>query len=108
MDSINVLLGLITAHVFGDYAFQTAYIAEDKKRNFYHLLVHCWIYTACFGILLAVLNKFNFGIVSFIFVSHVIVDYLKCKIENKIGSKAYVLDQVLHYLVISIVFVLIK
>lgn len=108
MELINTILGLITAHIFGDYVFQSAYIAENKKRNIYHLLVHCWIYTACFWCVLFLLNKLNLWIIAFVFVSHVILDYIKSRIEEKIGSKAYALDQLLHYVVIGIVVLLVK
>ncbi|MBE5813316.1 MAG: DUF3307 domain-containing protein [Clostridiales bacterium] len=108
MEIIKIILGLITAHVFGDYVFQSAYIAENKKRNVYHLLVHCWIYTACFWCALYLLNRLNLWIVGFVFISHVILDYLKSRIEEKIGAKAYAIDQILHYVIISIVIFLVK
>ena len=107
MEFINIILVLITAHVFGDYAFQSAYIAESKSKNIYNLLVHCWIYTTCVCVALAVVNKINLIAILSVFITHVILDYSKSRIERKIGGKAYVLDQMLHYVVLLIVGILI-
>jgi len=108
MEILTIILGLITAHLFGDYVFQSNYIAEYKKKDLYHLIVHCWIYTACFWCALALLNKLELGIILLVFGSHLILDFLKPFIETKIGTKAYALDQVLHYVVVCIIFILIK
>lgn len=108
MEFIIILLGLITAHMFGDYVFQSQYIADSKKKDVYHLTVHCWIYTACFWCVLALLNKLSIEIILFIFISHMFIDYLKCKFGHKIGDKAYALDQILHYIIICIVFLVIR
>lgn len=108
MEILSIILGLITAHLFGDYVFQSNYIAESKKKDIYHLIVHCWIYTACFWCVLVLLNKLSLPVILFVFISHFIFDYFKCIIEKKIGSKAYFLDQLLHYIVVFIIFIVIK
>jgi len=103
MVEISTILGLITAHMFGDYAFQSQYIAETKKKNLYHLIVHCWIYTFCIWVALALLNKMNWHIILTIFGTHFIIDYLKGRFSDKLGEKAYFLDQVLHYAIILVI-----
>ena len=104
MEIITIILGLITAHLLGDYVFQSQYIADSKKKDIYHLTVHCWLYTACFWCVLALVNKLSLGVILFIFISHMIIDYSKCKFGHKIGAKAYAIDQILHYVVVFIVF----
>lgn len=106
MEFINIILVLITAHVFGDYVFQSPYIAESKNKNLYILLVHCWIYTTCVWIALTIMNRLNLVAILVVFISHSILDYSKSYIERKIGVKAYALDQILHYVVLLIVGIL--
>lgn len=84
---INVLYTLIACHFIGDYVLQTDFLAKTKGNNFWHMIVHCFLYSVpfyvCFG--------FGWQIIV-IFAVHVIVDMLKAK-WHKIG---YVTDQCLH------------
>ena len=86
---IESFILLIMCHLIGDYVLQTDFIAQTKGKNWYHLFVHCALYTVpfyiCFGLCwqLAV-----------IFISHLIIDPLKTR-YNKIN---YWQDQTLHYL----------
>ena len=92
--------------LLGFYFIHCRYIAETKSKNNYHLFVHCWIYTVCVSIALAVLSKLNLTAILAVFVTHVILDYSKPHIGRKIGEKAYALDQILHYIVLLIVGIL--
>ena len=67
-------------HLLGDYFFQSEYIADTKGKNWYHLFIHCVLY-------------------SFPFVSHFIIDSLKAR-YNKI---TYGQDQCLHYIVLVLI-----
>ena len=90
---MNLILNLIFCHLIGDYVLQTDFIAKTKGDNWYHLLVHCFLYIVPFF--------YVFGItwqLAVILITHIIIDSLKAryKIIN------YVTDQVLHYLVILV------
>lgn len=87
---INNIIYLIMCHLVGDYTLQNDFIAKTKGSNWYHLVVHCALYSLPFMVV--------FGIdwrLAAIFVTHMIIDPLKAR-WNKIS---YVQDQVLHYIV---------
>ncbi len=95
---VKTVYWLLICHFIGDYFLQSEYIAGTKGESLYHLIVHCALYTAPFAVI--------FGIrwmIAIIFVSHAVVDFLKCR---KILS--YVQDQVLHLLVLAIIFFLMR
>ena len=62
---IEIICKIILCHLFGDYVLQCDYIAKSKGDNWYHLFVHCALYTLpfcfCFG--------YNIGALV-IFISH--------------------------------------
>jgi len=88
--SLEIFVKIILCHLFGDYVLQCDYIAKSKGDNWYHLFVHCALYTLpfcfCFG--------YNIGALV-IFISHLIVDALKARYK-KIN---YVVDQIIHYII---------
>ena len=89
----EILLKLLFCHVIGDYVLQGDFIAKSKGSNWYHLFVHCALYTLPFYI--------AFGLTWQLFVifsTHIIIDALKAR-YNKIN---YITDQVLHYFVMLI------
>lgn len=92
---MKLVIEMIICHLVGDYVLQSDYIATTKGDNWYHLLIHCALYTLPF--------MFLFGVVSWqialIFTSHIIVDALKARYK-KIG---YAADQMLHYWIIMCV-----
>jgi hypothetical protein len=76
-------------YIDSDYVTQIDYIAHSKGNNWYHLFVHCGLYTLPFYV--------AFGLswhLAVIFAVHFIVDMLKARYE-KIN---YLTDQVFHYL----------
>lgn len=84
---IETIYKAILCHLLGDYVLQIDFIAKTKGTNFYHLLIHCILYTLPFYIC------FGFDIrLLLIFVSHVIIDFSKATL-NKIN---YSTDQYLQ------------
>ena len=84
---------LVLCHLVGDYVLQIDFIANTKGENWYHLLVHCFLYVVPF--------YFVFGLcwqLYVVFLVHVVVDSLKArwKVIN------YVTDQVLHYCTLAV------
>lgn len=82
-----MLVKLLFAHLVGDYVLQSNYIAETKSSYIYHLFVHCVLY--CLPFYVMKLAGFE---VLYIFLTHIVVDFLKTR--KKIG---YAMDQSLHY-----------
>lgn len=82
------LYTLLLCHLLGDYFFQTPFLADTKGRNWYHLFIHCVLYSLPFFIC--------FGPCWQLFVIttlHFPIDALKAR-YNKIS---YITDQILHY-----------
>ena len=89
------IIELILCHLIGDYVFQSDYIAKTKGSNWYHLFVHCALYCVPFVIIFGINCR-----LLIVFTSHLIIDSLKAK-YNKIS---YLQDQILHYLILLIVY----
>lgn len=90
---IKLIITLIFCHLVGDYVLQNDFIAKTKGENWYHLIVHCILYCLPFFVLFGLTWQ-----LSFIFITHMIIDPLKAR-YNKIN---YVTDQLLHYIVMLV------
>ena len=96
MENLNNVILLIFCHLVGDYILQSNFIATTKGSNWYHLFVHCVLYSLPFFL--------AFGLtwqLSVIFVTHMIVDPLKARYE-KIN---YLTGQIIHYLTLFVYFI---
>ena len=96
MEILNNAILLIFCHLVGDYILQSNFIATTKGSNWYHLFVHCTLYSLPFFL--------TFGLtwqLSVIFVTHMIVDPLKARY----GKINYLTDQIIHYLTLFVYFV---
>ena len=86
---IQQLVTIIMCHLFGDYVLQTDFIARTKGASWYHMIVHCLLYTlpfmACLG--------FDWRL-AVIFGSHLVIDAFKARW----GVISYSADQVFHYM----------
>lgn len=114
---------LLAAHAFGDFAFQSNYLAKYKAESKYLLFIHCIVYTTMclcgyylIGILLHAYLHIKmcifiyFGLI--ILISHFIIDYLKCAYRAYLESRyddfkkadkyAFKLDQFIHLLILVI------
>ena len=87
---MEIILKIILCHLVGDYVLQCDFIATTKGKNWYHLLVHCFLYIIPFYIVFG----YNWKLL-IILITHIIIDPLKAR-WNKIN---YVTDQILHYLI---------
>ncbi len=87
---IETILKIIFCHLVGDHVLQLDHIAKTKGSNWYHLLVHCFLYILPFYIV------FGYDIrIWVLLITHIIVDALKAR-YHKIN---YVSDQIIHYIV---------
>ena len=84
---IRTLFFIIACHAVGDYFLQSDFLARTKGENFWHMLMHCVLYSVPYA--------FIFGIdyrLLIVFLTHIIIDLLKARFK----LINYVADQVLH------------
>ncbi len=93
------LILLIICHLLGDYVLQSDFIAKTKGSNWYHLFVHSLLYCVPFIIFNISVTPF---ILTFIFITHMIIDALKARYDKI----TYLQDQLLHYVVLIIIAIL--
>lgn len=90
---IEIIYKLIICHLIGDYVLQSDFIAKTKGENWYHLLIHCFLYSLPF--------YFVFGYswkLIFVIIMHILIDPLKAR-YNKIS---YAMDQIVHYVTLLV------
>lgn len=98
-------LYLLGAHAFGDWIFQTDWMAENKLDTWTVRAVHVSVYTACFAPVLVVLGRISATSLLFlaaIAASHYLIDSRRWA-DVKDGFEAYpiALDQALHVATIA-------
>lgn len=111
LKSIEILIIILYAHMFGDYFLQTDYLAMNKGKDNYILLAHCILYGLGVGIVFGIfgftLTTIDLALISAI---HYSVDYLKARgITPKLmGNKnALILDQAIHYITLLLIIIMI-
>jgi len=95
MKFLELLLKGIFCHLVGDYVLQIDFIAKTKGENWYHMFVHCALYCLPFYVLYGMDWR-----LPILFISHIVIDTAKAKCH----SISPVTDQVLHYLVIAMMY----
>lgn len=96
MTILQKIILFIMCHLVGDYVLQSNFIASTKGKNWYHLFVHCVLYSVPFLIVFGWTWQ-----LWIIFLTHMIIDPLKARY----GKITYVQDQILHY-VITLVYLI--
>jgi hypothetical protein len=99
---ITILTTLITAHLLGDFVFQTDKDVSGKEKPSIYLK-HLFIVTALSYALCGLWNEWRIPLV--ILVTHGIFDWLKTILSRKNGSNTkqliyFISDQLLHLFVI--------
>lgn len=96
---------LIIGHVMGDFYVQSDKMADEKKSNIAMLIRHCLIYVLSIlatGMSVVIKEEWiKFMILLLVVgVLHIVIDYIKIRIENVIDNKSHVLafvaDQLIH------------
>lgn len=89
---IRKLYMILVLHFFGDYILQPDFIAKTKGSNWWHLIVHCFVYSFPFA--------FYFGSdwrLIVVLVTHFIIDML----THRFGIVDKICDQLLHLIVLT-------
>lgn len=87
---------LVFAHYIGDYAFQSSWMAENKGKDWYVMLSHCMIWTACISMALQFSGVFILWKVGFLAIGHAVCDILKCTSPER--KWLIYPDQMFHFL----------
>ena len=105
---MNLLFHLFLTHFIADFPLQPNKLVQYKKKTFKGVFLHCLIHLAVLIIILIPflhLKSVWIGI-GVIFVTHNIIDQSKITLDKKnprLTLPLYLLDQILHLLVIAIV-----
>lgn len=101
-NQIYLLITLVTAHIVGDFLFQTSKDVRNKS-NYWVFIKHIFIVTILSYIFVGIWS--NWIIPLIIAVSHTIIDQLKLKSNSgKLNDVVgFVIDQLAHLLIIGII-----
>lgn len=103
------LIFILMAHMVGDYLFQSDYLVQNKGKDDYILLAHSVLYAFGVAVVCYVLGVYCNGLYLLIIGgTHFLTDYLKAKdiTTNYFGDRmAFTLDQLIHYFVLTILFI---
>lgn len=93
---IDISVNIILCHLVGDFFLQTEHLAKSKGKNWYHLFVHCALYSLPFYAVFGLTWE-----LAVIFMSHMIIDSMKAryKVIN------YPTDQVLHFIIAFVLYI---
>ena len=89
--SFSLLYKLVVCHMLGDYVLQSDFLAKTKGKSWWHLVIHCVLYTMPFAVAFGVDQR-----IFWMFLSHVLIDAMKAR-WKVIG---YAPDQVAHVVMI--------
>jgi len=94
---------LIVAHLLGDYVLQSKWIALNKGKNYYILLVHSTVWAARIVFVLCYFGIFAIWKIPFLIIPHGLCDWLKWHSGERQGWKPVLLDQLWHYSQLAVV-----
>jgi hypothetical protein len=101
----EVLMWAVAAHMIGDFALQSRWVAENKSKSWYILMAHSMIWAACVALPFKLFGYNNITALYFLLASgHFVIDDLKCKMY-KTEKDNWMLypDQFLHLIQILVV-----
>lgn len=90
----KLILYLAFVHWIADFVFQSDWMAKEKSKNNYALLIHCFVYGAVFSSM--TLSPMYGLIVGLI---HIPVDYVTSRINAELWN-----DKKVHWFFVSIGF----
>ncbi len=89
------MIWLLFAHFIGDWALQNDFMAKYKADRPIVMVAHCMIWTACICIAQEYISDLEHWMIYFLFVGHLIADYIKCLAIDRKWWGIY-LDQLWH------------
>ncbi len=97
---MNLFLWLAAGHFLGDFAFQSAWMAEGKGNSWEINAYHAAVYASTMLAVSAIGGLYlSPAVVALFFISHFLIDPLKARWGI---IKSIWLDQILHFIVIAL------
>ncbi len=99
-----LFMNLLLAHLIGDFVLQSDGLCQKKREKGlkgWFMWVHSLIVTGLTWLLFGGKNFVWGAIITF--VSHLLIDFMKNKLERKRHVGFFVVDQILHLLIIGLV-----
>lgn len=105
--SLELILLILIIHWFADFVLQTHWQASNKSINFYALVRHTAVYSACWiPLLVSLFGGYGLLAIGSIFILHTITDYFTSRITSRLYKQSKIhgffvvigFDQWLHYL----------
>lgn len=123
MIPLSIIISLLLLHFVADFLLQSSWMAQNKSKSNFPLLIHVIVYGGVFLIPSLVLFQYNV-IIAFVFVLinvilHFLTDYLTSRVssrlyyEGKLGSDTVPnlgffsvigFDQFIHYVTLFVSF----
>ncbi|WP_166334206.1 DUF3307 domain-containing protein [Sphingobacterium chungjuense] len=103
-----VLLQFLLAHVLGDFVLQPKSLVEKRRVHIKYLLLHVGIHALALLLIFSATLVDHWQGIIFIVATHLAIDSLKIWYEDQWPTKpfkAFVFDQILHLLMISVVMI---
>jgi len=104
-----ILFGaLMLVHLLYDFHWQGEFIGGGKSKYTFLLHVHCLTWTLCISAVLYQFDLLTIGKIAFLYITHFVIDYWKCRKEDKTNNLTFDLwiDQFLHVLtLIGVMFI---
>ena len=98
MQDSLIALGIIAAHLIGDFPLQTQWMAENKLKNIYARAVHVSVYSLPFLVVafvsLTIQQATVFLIVNWI--THFIIDSKRWYVNKTFSPGTIIADQAFH------------
>lgn len=95
---------LLLVHLLYDFHWQGPFIAENKGKHLFLLIVHALTWTLLFGAVLWKLNYLTWWQLPFLFITHTVIDYWKShQPRTPENFKLIYVDQALHLITIILV-----
>ncbi len=99
MGVIAVFAGLVLAHLLGDFPLQTEWLYQIKVRSRWGLVIHVAVHLAL-TVLVVRIGGRDALLLLILGVTHYGLDWLKMAISFRPHAVGFVLDQVMHTLIL--------
>ena len=96
---MQTIWNIMFCHLVGDYVLQIDFIAKTKGENWYHLIVHCFLYILPFRIVYGIDWR-----LAVLLVTHIIADALKARYKKI----TYTQDQIVHYIIAFLLYAILR